>query len=112
MGEGVTTVELREIALQMKALAEKVLADTEPTREANEPEPRWETVAAFAKRTGYSERKIRDYARRGMSHVGKGRSLRIIVADALDWIERGGPTAAAAISGQQAARKNNANKTR
>lgn len=96
-------IDLHTLALQMKALADRIIATTEAKTQSSAKQPRWVTVADFAKRTGYSRRTISNYIKMGMPTVGRGRGRRVILAAALAWIERGGPTAAATVKGKRAA---------
>lgn len=95
--------DLLALAMQMKSLAEQIIAKAEAAP-SNEPPPEYVTMADFAARTRYSPRTIRHYVAMGMPSAGTGRARKIKLAAALAWIERGGPTIAAATMGKRAAK--------
>jgi hypothetical protein len=49
------------------------------------------SVPKFAASRGFNARTVRDYCDLGMPHVGEGKGRRILVADAVTWLENGGP---------------------
>jgi hypothetical protein len=87
------TVTLRDRVLRMKAELDAILAElpehgppAAPTQHA-----RYMTVPGFASMRGYSARTVRDYCDLGMPHTGEGKGRRVHVAEAIAWLEAGGP---------------------
>lgn len=90
----------------LKALLEAVDGDHE--RRGNDevkPEPKYMTLAGFAKRIGYSRSTVRSWIVAGMPAVRGGRGHRVIVAAAERWIADGGPVAAVRRLARTEARK-------
>lgn len=58
---------------------------------APKPSSLYMKIGDFAALRGFSPRTIRDWCDLGMPHVGEGHNRRVLVADASQWIDGGGP---------------------
>lgn len=72
-----------------RAIARAEGAPAEPAPSPAPAEPKYLSVAAYAKRVGYSEWKVREWVKDGLPHTNAPGTLRVIVADADRWIEQG-----------------------
>lgn len=85
--------QLRERILHMRSELDAILLELEaPT--ASQDLPRYLSVPKFAELRGFNERTIREYCELGMPHVGSGKARRILVAEAIAWLEADGPKTA------------------
>ena len=80
---------IKDRLLQMRSEIDALIAELPGEQPA--PTARFMSVPDFAELRGYSDRTIREYCELGMPHSGKGKSRRVIVADAIAWIDAGGP---------------------
>jgi len=81
---------VRDDLLALRARLDEILTSL-PDDVKKTSERRYMTVPEFAELRGYSSRTIRDWCELGMPHSGDGKGRRIHVAEAIAWIEAGGP---------------------
>ena len=90
--------------MQMRAELDALLAELPADDAPNAVQPaRYLSVTKFAKLRDLSARTIRDYCDLGMPHSGEGHNRRILVTEAVAWIESGGPKKARMARGGKAA---------
>jgi hypothetical protein len=87
-------VTLRERLLAMRAEIDAALAELPGDPNVSATPARFLSCPKFAELRGLSDRTIRDYCEFGMPHVGEGRGRRVLVAEAIAWIDGGGPARA------------------
>jgi hypothetical protein len=85
---------IRARLLALRAELDDLLAEAgaEPTVAS----ARFMKIPDFAEANGYSARTVRDYCDLGMPHRGEGRARRVLVQEAIAWIDDGGPRKARA----------------
>lgn len=80
--------ELLAIRSRIDALLGEIPANAES---APKQLPRFMSVPDFAEARSLSDRTVRDYCELGMPHEGEGRGRRVLVTEAIAWIQSGGP---------------------
>lgn len=93
---------IRDRLLQMRTEIDQILGEMTDVPRPPVPASRFMSVPQFATSRGFNARTVRDYCDLGMPHVGEGKGRRILVAEAVAWLENGGPKRA------RMARKENA----
>jgi hypothetical protein len=84
-----------EKMLRLRQELDEVIADLQSSGGSEQAAaPRFMKVPDFAHSRGLSDRTIRDYCDLGMPHEGQGKGRRVLVAEAIAWIQAGGPKAA------------------
>ncbi len=84
---------IRDELLAIRGRIDALLAELPETAGAprQTQDRRFLSVGDFAELRGYSARTIRDWCDLGMPHSGDGRGRRVHVAEAITWIDTGGP---------------------